>query len=80
MATAPRFPDLAACSADELRRLVIGLWEANAKLEAAVAAVAEENARLKVLCGRPPVSMASGWLAASRRRGEPPEGPFCLLG
>ena len=55
MATAPRFPDLAACSADELRRLVIGLWEANAKLEAAVAALAEENARLKGLKGRPQI-------------------------
>ncbi len=55
MATAPRIPDLAACSADELRTLVIGLLEANAKLEAAVAAMAEEIARLKGLKGRPSI-------------------------
>ena len=55
MASAPRLPDLAACSADELRTLVIGLLEANAKLEAAVAALAEENARLKGLKGRPQI-------------------------
>jgi hypothetical protein len=55
MATAPRIPDLAACSADELRTLVIRLLEANAKLEAAVAAQAEEIARLKNLKGRPQI-------------------------
>ena len=55
MATAPRIPDLAACSADELRTLVIGLLEANARLEAAVAAQAEEIARLKGLKGRPQI-------------------------
>ena len=55
MASAPRLPGLAACSADELRTLVIGLLEANAKLEAAVAALAEENARLKGLKGRPQI-------------------------
>jgi hypothetical protein len=33
MATAPRIPELAACSADELRTLVIELLERNAKLE-----------------------------------------------
>ena len=49
MATAPRIPDLAACSADDLRTLVIELMERNAKLEAAVAAMAEEIARLKGL-------------------------------
>jgi hypothetical protein len=37
MATALHIPDLAACSADELRTLVIRLLEANAKLEAALA-------------------------------------------
>lgn len=55
MATAPRLPDLAACSADELRTLVIGLLEANAKLEAAVATQAEEIARLKGLQVRPQI-------------------------
>ena len=55
MATAPRIPDLAACSADELRTLVIRLLEANAKLEAMVAAQAEEIARLKNLKGRPQI-------------------------
>ena len=45
MATALHIPDLAACSADDLRTLVIRLLEANAKLEAAVAAQAEEIAR-----------------------------------
>jgi hypothetical protein len=55
MATAPPIPDLADCSADDLRKLVIRLLEANAKLEAAVAALTEENARLKGLKGRPQI-------------------------
>jgi hypothetical protein len=55
MANAPRIPDLASCSADELRTLVIGLLEVNAKLEATVAALTEEIARLKNLKGRPQI-------------------------
>jgi hypothetical protein len=55
MATAPRISDLAACSADELRTLVIELLERHAKLEAAMAAMAEEIARLKGLKGRPQI-------------------------
>ena len=55
MATTPRIPDLIACSADGLRALVIGLLEANAKLEAAVAVMAEQIARLKGLKGRPQI-------------------------
>jgi hypothetical protein len=55
MPTAPPIPDLATCSADDLRTLVIGLLEANTRLEATVAAMAEEIARLKNLKGRPQI-------------------------
>ena len=72
MATAPRIPDLAACSADELRTLVIGLLEANARLEAAVAAQAEEIARLKGLKGRPQIKPSGMRRAPIRGREQPP--------
>src|SRR5664279_1223419 len=55
MPTAPPIPDLAACSADELRTLVIGLLETNAKLEAKAVALVDEIARLKKLKGRPQI-------------------------
>jgi hypothetical protein len=55
MPTAPPIPDLVACSADELRTLVIGLLETNARLAATAAAQADEIARLKKLKGRPQI-------------------------
>src|SRR5664279_5317558 len=55
MPTAPPIPDLATCSADDLRTLVIVLWEANARLEATAVALADEIARLKKLKGRPQI-------------------------
>lgn len=53
--TLPSSPaaDLKELSADDLRRMVVGLLGAVAKLEAEVAALKEENARLKDLKGRP---------------------------
>ena len=53
MTTPPPSPNLDGLSADELRQMVIGLLGAVAKLEAKVAAQAEEIARLKDLKGRP---------------------------
>ncbi len=49
MTTPPPSPNLDGLYADELRQMVIGLLGAVAKLEAKVAAQAEEIARLKDL-------------------------------
>ena len=53
MATRLQTPELDRLSAAELRGLVIGLLGTVAKLEGQVAALTEENARLKTLKGRP---------------------------
>src|SRR4051812_42774500 len=53
MTIRPELPNLEDLSAAELRSLVVSLLESVAQLEAKVAALTEENARLKGLKGRP---------------------------
>jgi hypothetical protein len=53
MTIRPELPNLEDLSAAELRSLVVSLLEIVAQLEAKVAALTEENARLKGLKGRP---------------------------
>jgi len=53
MTIRPELPNLEDLSAAELRSLVVSLLEAVAQLEAKVAALTEENTRLKGLKGRP---------------------------
>src|SRR3954451_5590622 len=55
MTIRPALPNLEDLSAAELRSLVVSLLESVAQLEAKVAALTEENARLKGLKGRPPL-------------------------
>jgi hypothetical protein len=73
MAPDAPFRDLNELSADDLRRLVIDLLGRAAALEAKVAALTEENARLKKLNGRPklkPSGMEKGTEPAPGRSGE----------
>ena len=53
MTIRPELPNLEDLSAAELRSLVVSLLETVAQLEAKVAALTEENTRLKGLKGRP---------------------------
>ena len=53
MTIRPELPNLEDLSAAELRSLVVSLLETVAQLEAKVAALSEENTRLKGLKGRP---------------------------
>ena len=53
MTIRPELPNLEDLSAAELRSLVVSLLGTVAQLEAKVAALTEENARLKGLKGRP---------------------------
>ena len=53
MTIRPALPNLEDLSAAELRSLVVSLLESVAQLEAKVAALTEENTRLKGLKGRP---------------------------
>src|SRR3954465_3635310 len=65
-------PNLEDLSAAELRSLVVSLLESVAQLEAKVAALTEENARLKGLKGRPtlkPSGMEKGTDAAPTTSG-----------
>src|SRR4051795_4356397 len=78
-------PDLEDLSAAELRSLVVSLLETVAQLEAKVAALTEENTRLKGLKGRPnlkpsgmekgadPSPPPSGRAGQRQRRREPPK-------
>src|SRR5689334_25305130 len=66
-------PNLEELSAAELRSLVVSLLETVAQLEAKVAALTEENARLKGLKGRPtlkPSGMEKGTDAAPAASGK----------
>src|SRR3954469_23060457 len=66
-------PNLEELSAAELRSLVVSLLETVAQLEAKVAALTDENARLKGLKGRPtlkPSGMAKGTDAAPAASGK----------
>src|SRR3954467_2329270 len=77
MTIRPALPNLEDLSAAELRSLVVSLLESVAQLEAKVAALTEENARLKGLKGRPPLKpsgMEKGTEAApaAGRTGRPP--------
>src|SRR3954463_818645 len=53
MTIRPELPNLEDLSAAELRSLVVSLLETVAQLKAKVAALTEENTRLKGLKGRP---------------------------
>src|SRR3954454_2698105 len=78
-------PNLEDLSAAELRSLVVSLLETVAQLEVKVAALTEENARLKGLKGRPklkpsgmekgtdPLPAASGKTDRPQRRRDPPK-------
>jgi hypothetical protein len=79
----PELPNLEDLSAAELRSLVVSLLETVAQLEAKVAALTEENTRLKGLKGRPtlkpsgmekgtdPSPPPSGKVGQRQRRREP---------
>src|SRR3954462_5914365 len=83
MTIRPELPNLEDLSAAELRSLVVSLLETVAQLEAKVAALTEENTRLKGLKGRPtlkpsgmekgtdPSPPPSGKAGQRRRRREP---------
>jgi transposase IS66 family protein len=83
MTIRPALPNLEDLSVAELRSLVVSLLESVAQLEAKVAALTEENARLKGLKGRPtlkpsgmekgtdPSSPPSGKAGRRQRRREP---------
>src|SRR3954467_15071404 len=83
MTIRPALPNLEDLSAAELRSLVVSLLESVAQLEAKVAALTEENARLKGLKGRPtlkpsgmekgtdPSPPPSGKAGCRQRRREP---------
>src|SRR3954452_22186844 len=83
MTVRPALPNLEDLSVAELRSLVVSLLESVAQLEAKVAALTEENARLKGLKGRPtlkpsgmekgtdPSSPPSGKAGRRQRRREP---------
>ena len=83
MTIRPELPNLEDLSAAELRSLVVSLLETVAQLEAKVAALTEENTRLKGLKGRPnlkpsgmekgtdPSPPRSGKAAQRQRRREP---------
>src|SRR3954464_15027111 len=73
MTIGPALPNLEDLSAAELRSLVVSLLESVAQLEAKVAALSEENARLKGLKGRPtlkPSGMEKGTDAAPAASGQ----------
>src|SRR6476620_518454 len=73
MTIRPALPHLEDLSAAELRSLVVSLLESVAQLEAKVAALTEENARLKGLKGRPtlkPSGMEKGTDAAPTTSGQ----------
>ncbi len=46
-------PDIDVLSVDDLKKLVVEVFEANAELRAEIAALGDEIARLKGLKGRP---------------------------
>src|SRR4051794_10384519 len=83
MTIRPELPNLEDLSAAELRSLVVSLLETVAQLEAKVAALTEENTRLKGLKGRPnlkpsgmekgtdPTPPPSGRAGQRQRRREP---------
>src|ERR687897_1698552 len=83
MTIRPELPNLEDLSAAELRSLVVSLLETVAQLETKVAALTEENTRLKGLKGRPnlkpsgmekgtdPSPAASGKAGQRQRRREP---------
>jgi Transposase IS66 family len=83
MTIRPELPNLEDLSAAELRSLVVSLLETVAQLEAKVAALTEENTRLKGLKGRPnlkpsgmekgtdPSPPPSGKAAQRQRRRQP---------
>ena len=84
-------PNLEDLSAAELRSLVVSLLETVAQLEARVAALTDENARLKGLKGRPnlkpsgmekgtdPLPAASGKTDRPPRRQAPPKSARLLV-
>src|SRR3954466_4125981 len=78
MTIRPALPNLEDLSVAELRSLVVSLLESVAQFEAKVAALTEENARLKGLKGRPtlkPSGMEKGTDAAPPAPGRPDRPP-----